>query len=238
MRISVCIATYNGAQYIKAQLDSILCQLGDDDEVIVSDDSSTDNTVEIIRQIGDARIKLFTGQQFKSPIFNFENAISKAQGRYIFLSDQDDEWEPNKIAITLEYLSVYNLVVSDCKLIDENGTEISPSFYLVNKSRTGFISNIIKNSYLGCCMAFDRKISDAILPFPRHIAMHDIWIGLLTELIGKSIFIPNKLVSFRRHGANFSPTSKKSSFSLLFKIKYRVQFVYYLFIRFLKVKAK
>jgi len=238
MRISVCIATYNGAKFIKAQLDSILCQLGDDDEVIVSDDSSTDDTVEIIKQIGDKRIKLFTNQEFRSPIFNFEHTISKAAGQYIFLSDQDDIWLPNKVEITLKYLNDYNLVVSDCILIDQNKNEISPSFFELNNSKSGFFSHIFKNSYLGCCMAFDRKILQAVLPFPRKIAMHDIWIGLLSELIGKSIFISDKLVLFRRHTSNFSPTSKKSSFSLLFKIKYRAYFVYYLLLRFLNEKFK
>jgi len=238
MNISVCIATFNGAKYIEAQLTSILNQLGKDDEVIVSDDSSTDNTIEVIRQFNDNRIKLFTNQNFRSPIFNFEFAISKASGQYIFLSDQDDIWKENKIKVTLDYLKNYNLVVSDCNIIDGNDNELFPSFYLVNKSAPGFIANLKRNSYLGCCLAFDQTIKQAILPFPKHIAMHDIWIGLLTELIGKSIFIPDKLISFRRHTSNFSPTSQRSNFSIFFKIGYRIQFLIYLFLRILKLKIR
>ena len=73
MKISVCMATYNGEKYIKEQLDSILSQIGKNDEVIVSDDSSTDNTIEIVKSFNDSRIKIFENQTFKSPVYNFEN---------------------------------------------------------------------------------------------------------------------------------------------------------------------
>ena len=88
--ISVCMATYNGEKYIEEQLKSILSQLGENDEVIVSDDSSTDNTLAIVESFNDVRIKIFPNNKFHSPIFNFENALKQATGDYIFLSDQDD----------------------------------------------------------------------------------------------------------------------------------------------------
>lgn len=74
MRISVCMATHNGERFIRHQLESILCQLSADDELIISDDSSTDGTVGIINGFGDSRIRLFRDNTFYSPIFNFENA--------------------------------------------------------------------------------------------------------------------------------------------------------------------
>lgn len=216
MRISVCIATYNGAQYIKAQLDSILCQLGNDDEVIVSDDSSTDDTVEIIRQIGDTRIKLFAGQQFKSPILNFENAISKARGRYIFLSDQDDEWDSKKVETMLPYLKKKMLVASYFCFINKQSelTHDGP----INYPKKGFIKNWLKPTIPGCCMAFTSELKEKILPFPEGIAMHDWWITLKAAVDHQISILPQPLTRIRRHDSNFSTTGSKSKFSWRQKI--------------------
>jgi glycosyltransferase involved in cell wall biosynthesis len=233
--ISVCIASCNGEKFIRQQIDSIICQLGKDDEIIISDDSSTDKTVQIIKNYNDPRIILIENCKFHSPVFNLENAMKQAKGDYIFLSDQDDLWGKNKIEITLEYLKHYNVVVSDCNLIDEDGNETLSSFFKLNGSKSGLVRNFIKNSYLGCCMAFDRKILKSVLPFPPNIAMHDIWIGLISELIGKPVFITEKLVSYRRHSLNFSPTSETSKFSIWYKISYRLQFFYYAAGRYFKI---
>ena len=104
--ISVCIATYNGEKYIKEQLDSILPQLKKLDEIIISDDKSKDKTLKIIKTLNDSRIKIFTNPK-KGLISNFENAITKSSGDYIFLSDQDDIWHENKIQF---YLTVLYLI--------------------------------------------------------------------------------------------------------------------------------
>ena len=89
---SVCMATYNGEKYIAAQIISILAQIGPDDELIISDDGSTDKTVEIIKTFRDPRIKLYQDHVFRDPIKNFQHALTKSSGRYIFLADQDDVW--------------------------------------------------------------------------------------------------------------------------------------------------
>jgi glycosyltransferase involved in cell wall biosynthesis len=234
--ISVCIPTFNGERFIVQQLDSILIQLLPDDEIIISDDSSTDRTTDIIKAYNDHRIRLIENCKFKSPVFNLENALKLAKGDYIFLSDQDDIWHKDKVKIVLGYLTKYNVVVSDCNLINEEGIETNSSFFTLNNSKAGLMHNFIKNSYLGCCMAFDRKILKSVLPFPQHIAMHDIWIGLISELTGKPVFIPEKLVSYRRHSLNFSPTSEASKFSIWYKINYRLQFFYYAIRRYLKIR--
>jgi len=234
--ISVCIPTFNGERFINRQIDSILMQIGPHDEIIISDDSSTDRTIDIIKSYNDARIKLLENCKFRSPVYNLENALKLAKGDYIFLADQDDVWNENKVQITLEYFNKYNVIISDCNLINEEDVEIHPSFFDLNRSKSGFVHNFIKNSYLGCCIAFDRKILWSILPFPGNIAMHDIWIGLIAELTGKPFFLSEKLVSYRRHSLNFTPTSKKSRFSIWYKIFYRLQFIFYAFIRYIKIK--
>ena len=115
--ISVCIATYNGSRFIDRQLRSILCQLGPDDEVVVSDDGSADDTLSIIRQFGDSRIRIIDGPHRHSPIWNFEKAMQAAKGDYIFLSDQDDEWLPSKVKVSMTYLQEYDCIVSDNRVV-------------------------------------------------------------------------------------------------------------------------
>lgn len=223
--VSVCIPTFNGEKYIKEQLTSILNQITDYDEVIISDDSSADDTVRIVKELGDPRITILENNHFRSPIFNLENALNVAKGDYIFLSDQDDIWHPQKVSVCLDALQNYDIVITDCFIIDEERKTIHESFFKLNKSTNGVIKNLVRNGYLGCCMAFNRKILEYCLPFPKTIAMHDIWIGLNAELIGKCLFLKEKLVYYRRHSNNVSFTSGKSKFSVVKKITYRISFV-------------
>ena len=156
--ISVCIPTFNGEKFIKQQLDSILNQSMPVDEIIISDDSSSDNTVKIIKSYNNNRIKLIENQTFKSPIFNLENALKKANGDYIFLADQDDIWYDNKVEIMMKHLKDYNLVVSNCEIIDENDAVLVHSFFKVMNSGKGVFKNLIKNTYSGNCMALNKNL--------------------------------------------------------------------------------
>lgn len=226
--VSVCIATYNGEKFIKEQIESILPQLNDGDEIIISDDSSTDGTLGIVESFCDNRIKILSKQKYHSPIYNFENAIRNANGDYIFLCDQDDVWLPDKVELMVYRLYTYDLVVSDCKIVDANLNIICNSFFSSNSSGTGFLKNLMKNTYLGCCMAFRKDILNYVLPFPSKIAMHDIWIGLSVELNGRPYFIDAPLSFYRRHGNNVSFSSEKSEYSLFFKIRYRLEMLFYL----------
>ena len=89
--ISVCMATYNGEKYLREQVGSILTQLGENDELVVSDDGSTDSTIDILKSYNDPRIKIFINTGRHGVNSNFENALRHADGDYIFLSDQDDK---------------------------------------------------------------------------------------------------------------------------------------------------
>jgi glycosyltransferase involved in cell wall biosynthesis len=237
MRISVCIPTYNGEKYIRHQLDSILSQMGVDDEVVISDDSSTDRTIEIIKGFRDSRIKLIEGCSFKSPIFNCENALKNAVGKFIILSDQDDIWLPGKVSKTLEKLLAHDIVVCNSHIVDQDERVIHNSYFEWKGCGHGFFRNLKKSSYLGCSLAFNRKILDFVLPFPSGIAMHDIWIGLVSEMIGKTYFLPEQLFLYRRHEGNFTAAIHKaddqlSDFKLWYKIWYRVELVWYLGVRY------
>lgn len=224
--ISVCIATYNGERYIRQQIESIVCQLNVDDEIIVSDDGSTDGTLDIVKGIGDKRINIIEGPGRKSPILNFECALKASKGDFIFLSDQDDVWKPDKVEICMKWLKTYHCVVSDAEVTDNRLKPLYPSLYDIMQVRQGRIYNTIwKNGYTGCCMAFRRNVLEASLPFPKNIPMHDIWIGNVAAYKYNVIFIPDRLIHFRRHENTISCNGKGSKFTIWQQMKFRLNII-------------
>ncbi|HTN46278.1 MAG TPA: glycosyltransferase [Flavipsychrobacter sp.] len=220
--VSVCMATFNGEQFIQDQLNSILKQISEEDEIVICDDYSSDRTVEIIKSYNDNRIKLFVNEDRLGIIRNFEKSLMLASKPYIFLADQDDIWESRKIDICMELLNEYDLVLSNCSIIDQNKKIVNDSYFSLRKGKVGFVNNLIKNSFLGSCMAFRRSVLLKSLPFPKSIAMHDWWIGLVASLFFKCIVFEMPLVLHRVHDNNSSTTGKPSSFSAKKKILIRV----------------
>ena len=220
--ITVCIATYNGSRYIVQQLQSVLPQLGDGDEVVVSDDGSTDGTPDIIRHIGDRRIRLIEGPRRHSPTLNFECALRHARGEYIFLADQDDVWDKDKVAVCMAALQRADCVVSDAWVTDSQLRVTSDSLYSMMRVRRPRIYNLLwHNGYTGCCMAFRRLVLDTVLPFPKDIPMHDIWIGNVAAWFYSIEFINDRLLWFRRHNGTTSCNGKGSRFSVWRQLLFR-----------------
>lgn len=232
--ISVCLASYNGSKYINEQINSILQQLSPEDELIVSDDHSTDNTVALVESIKDSRIKMIQNAEPLGVVKNFEQALLNARGEYIFLCDQDDIWLKNKVEACVLHLKNHLLVVTDCALIDESTQVISASFFEMRDSGEGIIKNIWKNTYLGCCMAFRRELLQYSLPMPSSIPMHDMWLGLMGELNGEVLFIEQKLSLYRRHESAVSATGSKSPFGIRKKIQLRLVLSFHLISRSFK----
>ncbi len=223
--ITVCMATFNGARFVTEQLESILPQLGETDEVIVSDDGSTDNTTAIIQSMHDKRIRVVVNTSERhSPTANFENALRLAKGDYIFLSDQDDVWLPQKVGVMMEYLTKKGCacVVSDALVANTRGETVMPSLYSVMHVRHGRMYNLLAhNGYTGCCMAFKREVLDKALPFPHDIPMHDIWIGNVAAFFFNVRFINQPLIMFRRHEGVASCNTTKSRYSTARKLLFR-----------------
>jgi len=225
--ISVCIATYNGEKYIEEQVKSILPQLAEEDELIISDDGSTDRTIKILENFADRRIKIFhhnrnlnNKHSFYPSTKNFENALSKSKGDYIFLSDQDDVWMPDKVQITLPFLKENDaLVISDAWITNENlEKQEKLSKYMPYKK--GYLKNLFKCTTQGCRIAFTKTIKDFCLPFPNGVIIHDFWIRQLVELKFKVNYIPKPLIFYRQHSNNLSRIVRSEN-SLFFMIKYR-----------------
>jgi hypothetical protein len=204
-RVSVCMAAYNGALFIQEQIASIMPQLEDADELIVVDDASGDNTVAIVEGFCDPRIRVLRHPSNCGVVATFERALGEARGETIFLSDQDDIWRPEKVAVCREYFDSHpdvSLVLSDAEIIDGSGRVVEATWMAKGGFRDGILPNLIRNRYLGCVMAFRRNLLSSCLPFPPDLPMHDWWIGIVNRLGGKAALIPQVLMSYRRHAEN------------------------------------
>lgn len=235
MKKSVCIPTCNGGRYIEEQLKSILGQLSPEDEVIVSDDRSTDNTLDIIRGLADDRIRVYVHPPAENPYKgsartlyavyrNVEHALEKATGEAIFLSDQDDIWLPGKVArLMQEFERGIELVLHNNTVVDSSGNVLLPSYFAWSRPSRHWVRFMVKCFYQGASMAFTRRVKELALPFPKLVLSHDHWIACGEWTHGKRIsFIEEPLMLYRRHGDNVSASSEKSRNSLGFKLGYRI----------------
>lgn len=222
-RVSVCVATFNGSKYILGQLASILNQLDRDDEVVVCDDGSTDDTVCLIKSLNDPRVQIYINDVNIGHVKNFERAISIARNDIIFLSDQDDVWEAGKVSLIK---SLFAKDESVCVIhhgmvrIDSNGVllpgvgRVSPFF-----SRHVLISQFWKSFVFGCCLAFRRDFRREIIPFPNIVYAHDHWIALAAGSKNGFLNIADALIRYRMHENNLTP---KGSLPVLRRIQLRV----------------
>jgi glycosyltransferase involved in cell wall biosynthesis len=234
--ISVCIPTYNGSLHIERQLRTILDQIGPRDEVVISDDRSTDDTLAIVRHMGDRRVKVFTHPPVENPyrgpsrtiyaIYrNVEHALTKARGEVIFLADQDDEWLPDKVVrVMKEFKRGVELVLHDNTVVDGRGDVVMDSYFeRFSHPDRNWLHFALKGFYQVSAMAFTREVARRALPFPRMVLAHDQWIACVEWTHGRRIsFVHQPLMLYRRHGENFSECTGQSHNSLGFKLKYRI----------------
>ena len=142
MKISVCMATFNGGKFIREQVMSILPQLGEDDEIIVSDDGSSDETINILNSFQDRRIKVIANKGRHGIVPNFENALKNSCGDYIFFSDQDDIWNINKVNTCILALKDADLVVHNSRILFERDCSKELDFFQWRHSGPGYWKNL------------------------------------------------------------------------------------------------
>ncbi|MBR4859398.1 MAG: glycosyltransferase [Clostridia bacterium] len=224
MKISVALAAYKGEQYIAGQIESILPQLGENDEIIVSDDYPQGFTREAVMNIAsrDKRVKYIEGEG-RGVVKNFENALNACSGDLIFLCDQDDVWQADKVSsVMAEIAKGADLVLHDAAVTDADLNITVPSFFALHGSNADFMHNLIRNSFVGCCMAFTRQVMQDTLPFPEGLPMHDWWIALAAIKKGcKTVLLNKPLILWRRHGDNV--TGGKTT--AVQKIKWRLKMI-------------
>jgi glycosyltransferase involved in cell wall biosynthesis len=206
------MASYNGSQFIDSQIISILFQLGSEDELVIVDDSSTDETTRVIEHLNDPRIRLHANPRNLGVNESFARAIGAAKRQFIFLADQDDIWLPNRRQLMEGALVEKGalLVSANQRLIDKNEKPIEPGPGRL-QARTSAqhyrnIASILLGTapYFGCCMAMRAEIRDLILPIPSYIESHDLWIALAANLAKSNLHLEDDTLLRRIHGQNLS----------------------------------
>lgn len=231
--ISVAMATYNGASYVEKQIKSILEQSLPIDELIVCDDCSLDETVKIIEHlsINDRRIKLHINKNNIGYISNFYQAISMTSGKYIFLADQDDVWEYNKVERMMHVLGELEAEVlcTNFKIIDSQDKESNHSYiipeFIQNTSqpikKIDFYELLYGNVAQGCTYCFSENIKNIFININNHEVIHDYQLMLIGAAFDKAFYLNEKLIKYRMHGENSIGFSEKKT---LKNVKFRLPF--------------
>ena len=241
IRCSVAVLTYNSERYLPEQLDSILSNISEEDEVVISDDGSTDSTLEIIQgyMTRDQRIRLVHNAQSHGVNGNYANAYANCRGEIIFHSDDDNVWLPGKVETVLRYYAENPkafMVMHDAIIVDADLKQLHPSFYQWRNSKPGVLHNVIRLSYGGSMISFRRELLKRLLPMPKEMPVFfDAWVGFMADKHFESLFIPEKLSLWRRHadtasGGTFStnpaPTNKKKV-KLIGRVASRVKLLWF-----------
>ncbi len=221
--ISVCMATYNGGKFIREQLESILSQLPADAEIVIADDGSTDDTMQVVESLKESRIRVLPAEKHLGVIYNYERALQASKGEIIFLADQDDIWLPGKVEKVLAALNEADLVTHDAWMLRPSKSSWTRSGKLsdIRAYKSGVVTNWWKNTFTGCCIALRRNVLGKALPFPKNLPMHDQWLGLVAEKYFKVKSIDEPLVEYRQHSTNATHIGNSPA-GVLQKIKWRV----------------
>ena len=215
--ISIAMTTYNGAQFVEAQLRSILEQTRQPDEIIICDDGSRDDTVNIIRHVmetsGTDRIRLVENEENLGYIRNFYKAISLTKGDYIFLADQDDIWHREKLEKSLAIMERTGAaaICTRSRLIDRDGQEMDENAFIVSvllarlKEELGpvrFFDLVIENVAQGCTYCFTKEVRAKYLALNSRQLIHDHQIMFIASLVGKVYACAEPMIDYRIHGSN------------------------------------
>lgn len=226
---------YNGEPYIKEQLDSILTQLKSEDELIIIDDSSIDRTIEIIKSYKSSNISIIFNERNQGILKSIKKGILNATKPIVVFVDQDDIWIEGKLdKIRSAFEGNITMYLQDGLMIDKSKKllTINPISWVDNYGGTLF-DNLIKNTFLGCCMSFRLDFLIKHLDGLVHAPMHDYYFGILILIYRKKYKIGDEIsFLFRRHDSNQTPKST----TLAKKITIRVKLVKALLIDILKIE--
>lgn len=216
--ISVALCSFNGEKYIEEQLKSIITQTSRPDEIVIVDDVSEDSTPDIVSSFTNScpvKVTFTRNERRLGPVKNFEKAINIASGDYVFLSDQDDLWIPEKIEKTLALIQKVEtekgkdnpiLAHSDLRVVNEQLQVINPSYMhhkkISHRSTYQLEALLVQNFVTGCTVCINKKMKEIALPFPEKAMMHDWWLALLACALGQIVFHPEPLILYRQHGHN------------------------------------
>lgn len=204
--ISIAMATYNGARHIGRQLQSFVEQTVQPDELIVTDDGSTDNTIEIIREFAleaPFEVRLERNETNLGYAQNFGKAASLCTGDLIFFSDQDDVWLPEKVERVANAFTEWpnsQVIINDARIVDgdlgDTGLTTLGQIRALGLRDASFVT--------GCCSAFRTEFREILFPVPDEIFVHDTWLHTLSNLLAVRSVLEEPLQLYRRHDTNTS----------------------------------
>jgi glycosyltransferase involved in cell wall biosynthesis len=214
--VSIALCTHNGGEFLNDQLKSIQYQSLQPNEIIICDDNSSDNTLEIISQFSDKLpIKLFQNIPALGTIKNFEYAISLCSNEIIFLCDQDDYWLHHKVETLVNYLAeniTQEVVFSNAVIVDNELQDLQTTMWEkvrfweeeIEEWKRGNALDLLLtgNRVTGCTVAMRKNFAEKSRPFPTNIHpnfIHDGWIGILASLNNMIGFVNEPLVLYRQH---------------------------------------
>lgn len=204
--ISIAMATYNGARYLEQQLESIFRQSYQPLEVVVSDDCSSDGTVEILERYASlGKLKYIRNNANLGYVRNFQKVLGECTGELVALADQDDLWYENKIDRLYEAIGDNLLIHSDARLIDQDGKELADSFSRHSRKMTlprSLTEACLNGSVTGCTTLLRRELLDMALPIPQGVYVHDKWLGLIAFMEGRFAYLDEALIGYRQHTGN------------------------------------
>lgn len=223
IEIDICLAMYNGAEWLEDFLHSIKSQSQLNWRLIVSDDGSTDESVNILKSFfhdDNDKLLIVNRQRFgHGVVANFHDALSASRAEYVFLADQDDVWLPEKLQILCSNIKNLEgkkksaaLVFSDMLVVDANLKTISNSWWHYSKASfqwAFFFKNLLSQNVVpGCSIVINRRLLDIALPIPAGALMHDWWLILVCSIFGVIGYCPEKTLLYRRHikAATYSNT--------------------------------
>ena len=228
MNLSIALCTYNGAVYLKEQLESIAAQTRTPDELVISDDQSTDDTLRLIEEFAATAgfpVRLSVNESNLGIAKNFEKAISLCRGDVIVLSDQDDVWHSDKLESVeriFEAKPQLSLVFSNAEIVDETLRPFDKTLFdwvhfdgqkqrLVRSGRALDLQ-LRENLIVGCTVAFRANLKELVLPISGDGPLvHDGWIVLLIAAVGEIDFINRPLLKYRQHSAQQCRVGKTST---------------------------
>jgi glycosyltransferase involved in cell wall biosynthesis len=212
--ISVCMAAYNGSAYIGHQLRSILSDLRPDDEVVVVDDASTDDTLAVVEALDDDRVRIIRQPGNRGYVRTFEAALRAARGEVLLLADQDDEWVAGRRDALVKPARASGVAASNLEMLGTGEPLPSPLSGRPWRLRASTSGHRLRNElsilagaapYFGCAMAVSRDMLPAILPFPDFLSeSHDLWIATVANASGRMTHVEAATVRRRIHEANAS----------------------------------
>lgn len=216
--IDILMATYNGDRFLKEQLDSIFRQSYQEWRLIIRDDCSSDNTLQILRQYQEKwpnRIKIVQAEcPSGSAQNNFFQLMAYTEAAYIMFADQDDVWLPNKIELTLQTMKhlercygkdIPLLVHSDLAVVNQHLVCLNESLFdLHNMSpmRNGLNNLLVQNIVVGCTTMINSSLLKRVVSIPQNAIMHDMWVALIAAAFGRIGFVSESTMLYRQHGDN------------------------------------